>query len=195
MKRVLSVFLIYIFVNCTPIIIEDDMAVSVPDTNTFSLTDVLAAVEDHAGDIANNLLACFSYANSTYFDPGYNNSSYAPANSMKRFRNYGPDNASKEIFVPEGFSPNGDGVHDYFEVLNLEYYSIHKMSIFAPPGGFSYGGGFVSGGTKLYEKINNYHLYPWNGTYNGYNCPEMNYVWTLEIDGSAYDNGTVMIAR
>ena len=64
------------------------MAIKVPDTNTFSLVDVYNAVNDHAnptGDLAD----CFSKAISSYFDPAYNTDSYAPANSMKRFRNYG----------------------------------------------------------------------------------------------------------
>ena len=66
------------------------MAVHVPDTNTFSLIDVVAAVEDHAGEITDTLDDCFNHAKQSFFDPEYNNSEYAPANSMKRFRNYGP---------------------------------------------------------------------------------------------------------
>jgi len=65
------------------------MAVHVPDTNTFSLEDVYDAVNDHANP-ANNLDDCFTKALSGYFDSDYDNNSYAPANSMKRFRNYGP---------------------------------------------------------------------------------------------------------
>ncbi len=68
------------------------MAVYVPDTNTFSLIDVVAAVEDHAGELPGDdgLDECFDYSIEGYFDPYYNNNSYTPANSLKRFRNYGP---------------------------------------------------------------------------------------------------------
>lgn len=164
---------------------ENNMAANVPDTNTYGLSTVVWAVEDHAGELPgdDDLQDCFDYAISTYFDPQYDNSDYAPANSMKRFRNYGPDNEDKEIFVPEGFSPNGDGVHDYFEVENLEYYPLHKMSI------------FDSGGNLLYQRTNDYHLYPWDGKHNGFDMPEGTYTWVLEIDGSPYDSGTVMLAR
>jgi hypothetical protein len=98
------------------------------------------------------------------------------------------------IFVPDGFSPNNDGIFDYFVVTNLNYYPTHKMSIFALSA-FSYGGGSVSKGTKLYERTNDYDTHPWDGKYNGYDCPETHYVWILQINGSTYDNGTVLIQR
>lgn len=156
------------------------MAVRVPDTNSFSEQDVYNAVNDHANP-AGNLDDCFDKAESIYFDTNYNDNAYAPANSLKRFRNYGPQ-STPELFVPGGFSPNGDGVHDYFEVYNLEYYPVHKMQV------------FNGNGTKLYERTNNYDEQPWDGKYNGSFVPSGTYVWVLEIDGSAHSNGTVMVA-
>lgn len=66
------------------------MAVRVPNTNTFSLMDVWNAVKDHALSTTGDLQDCFVNSISSYFDPTYNDNSYAVANSMKRFRNYGP---------------------------------------------------------------------------------------------------------
>jgi len=65
----------------------------VPDNNTFTLQDVFAAVAYH-GSPAANLQSCFAVAQAQKFDPQYNHSGYAPANSMLRFRNYGTDNFS-----------------------------------------------------------------------------------------------------
>lgn len=59
---------------------------SVPNTETFTLQNVVDAVNPTTDDLQD----CFNDANSSYFDPIYNNDSYAPANSMLRFRNYGP---------------------------------------------------------------------------------------------------------
>lgn len=83
------------------------MAVSVPNTNTFSLQDVFNAVKDHAPAVSGGLSDCFAKAIPGYFDSNYNNDSYAPANSLKRFRNYGPKCWLSYI--------------DYLESFNLGY--------------------------------------------------------------------------
>lgn len=62
----------------------------VPNSDSFTLLDVIAAVESHAGAISDDLAACFANASASFFDPTYNNLSYAPEDSMKRFRNYTP---------------------------------------------------------------------------------------------------------
>lgn len=154
--------------------------IRVPNTTTFSLNDVNISVGSHA-TVYGTLSSCYASSEPTYFDPNYNNDSYAVPNSLKRFRNYG-DNGHP-IFVPDGFSPNGDGVHDYFEVENLSYYPFHKMSI------------FNSGGSLMYQQTNNYHTYPWDGKYNGVPVSIGTYTWVLEINGVVYDNGTVLLAR
>ncbi len=63
------------------------MAVYVPDTNTFALTDVVAAVEDHAGGISDTLSDAFAHSIDSYFDSAYKGSK----NSLYNFRNYGPN--------------------------------------------------------------------------------------------------------
>ena len=60
----------------------------VPNTATFSLTDVCDVIYGNH-NAGKSLSGCFSSANSTYFDATYNTNSYAPANSLLRFRNYG----------------------------------------------------------------------------------------------------------
>lgn len=85
--------------------------------------------------------------------------------------------------MPEGFSPNGDGIHDYFEVFNLDHYPVHKMSI------------LHSDGWVIYSRTNDYHLFPWNGKYGNINMPEGTYIWVLEINERPYDSGTVMLQR
>lgn len=63
---------------------------SVPNTETFSLQDVYNAVDNHTPATTENLQSCFDNAISGYFNPTYNQDSYAPANSMLRFRDYKP---------------------------------------------------------------------------------------------------------
>lgn len=68
--------------------------VSVPNTETFSLQDVYNAVHNHTSGTQTNLQSCFDNAISGYFNPTYNQDSYAPANSMLRFRDYKPTGCS-----------------------------------------------------------------------------------------------------
>lgn len=62
------------------------MAIRVPDAASFKLSDVIAAVEDHAGDISNTLVTAFANSIDSYFDPAYKGSKDRQSN----FRNYGP---------------------------------------------------------------------------------------------------------
>ncbi len=64
------------------------MAIYVPDTNTFSLADVVAAVEDHAGELPgdDSLSGCFTYSIDGYFDSAYK----GVKDRLSNFRNYGP---------------------------------------------------------------------------------------------------------
>jgi hypothetical protein len=63
------------------------MPASVPNNDTFSLEDVHDAVDGHANP-TRDLADCFSDSESEFFDSSYDRVSYAPANSMLRFRNY-----------------------------------------------------------------------------------------------------------
>lgn len=64
----------------------------VPNNNSYGLTDVRDAVKSHSPSVQDNLDSCFNYAIASYFDPNYNNNTYAgesTGRSLKRFRNYG----------------------------------------------------------------------------------------------------------
>lgn len=83
---------------------------SVPDTSTFTLQNVVDVVNPTTDDLAD----CLSDAITAYYDPDYNNDTYAPANSLLRFRNYGDSQggygylynwyaASHSSFAPDGW--------------------------------------------------------------------------------------------
>jgi len=186
----LKILLILIIGGCDPV------AIRVPDTNTFSLIDVVNAVEDHAGELPrdDSLQDCFNYAISTYFDSAYDNDSYAPANSLKRFRNYGPYEGgdTHPIMCPDAFDPEASYPYELYRIYNLEYYPDHEVKIFAGPA-FNAGGETVQPGDLLYHRINDYHLHSWDGTYNGYDCPSSygeyyKYTVVLIINGSIHTN-------
>lgn len=104
-----------------------------------------------------------------------------------------------ELFIPEGFSPNNDGVHDFFQILCIyPRYPDAKLMI------------FNRAGNKLFEKehYGNYDYWGWEDAWwwgNSENMltigragglPAGNYIYVLELnDGSGeVRSGTVMIA-
>jgi len=107
------------------------MATRVPDTNTFSLMDVLLAVNDHNINAQGNLQSCFDNSESNYFDPNYDNDSYAPPNSMKRFRNYGPPYCYVSRVTYQNDSP-GLGSYPrgiWFSDTGAVMFTLHRDSV------------------------------------------------------------------
>ena len=61
------------------------MTVNVPDTETFTLQQVVDIIRFHAPGTSYDLVSAFANANSAYF---HRNGEIYPANSLLRFRNY-----------------------------------------------------------------------------------------------------------
>lgn len=73
-----------------------------------------------------------------------------------------------EIFIPEGFSPNRDGINDYFEISNLDAFPNYSLKIYSRYGRLLYDG--KSGDT------------PWDGTSkNGNDIPSGVYYYVLNL--------------
>lgn len=92
------------------------------------------------------------------------------------------------VEIPEGFSPNGDGVNDYFVIKNLENYPNNHIWIFNRWGNKLFEGSpYLNNwdGTSHYSKMNVGDLPP-NGTY----------FYILELgDGSKPRKGWVWLER
>ncbi len=104
-----------------------------------------------------------------------------------------------ELFIPEGFSPNDDGVHDFFQILCIyPRYPDAKLMI------------FNRNGNLLWEKekYGNYDYWGWNDAWwwgtsdnkltigRSGGLPAGNYIYVLLLnDGlGGVRNGTVMLA-
>jgi gliding motility-associated-like protein len=85
-----------------------------------------------------------------------------------------------DLYFPNAFSPNGDGIHDLFEIQNLENYPNNEMWIFDQNGSLVY-------------NTTSYHNAEWNGRYNntGSMAPVGTYYFTCRINGSTVKKGTV----
>lgn len=86
----------------------------------------------------------------------------------------------KDIFIPEGFSPNGDGINDRFEIYGLWNVTNANLTVYNQWGKVVYSSG-------------NYQN-EWNGTSDGTELPEDTYFYTLNVIGRTY-KGFVVIKR
>jgi gliding motility-associated-like protein len=93
-----------------------------------------------------------------------------------------------EVLIPEGFSPNGDGVNDFFEILGLEDYRENKLTV------------FNRWGHKVYEAEN--YLNDWGGWSDGPLTlgdgilPKGTYFYVLDLgDGSDLLKGYFFLNR
>ncbi len=85
------------------------------------------------------------------------------------------------IEVFDGFSPNGDGVNDYFTINGLEFFNTHHLII------------YNRWGNPVYESKN--YQNDWNGTWRGEGLPDGTYFYLLEVDGSKSYSGYIVLQR
>jgi len=78
-----------------------------------------------------------------------------------------------KILVGTFFTPNSDGINDYFNILNIKNFSNNHVAI------------FTRTGIEVLSERN--YQNNWSGTYNGMPLPEGSYYYRIDIDG----NGSV----
>ena len=94
-----------------------------------------------------------------------------------------------DLFIPEGFSPNGDGAHDVLVITGLKIYPNHKFIL------------FNRWGDKVYEASP--YLNNWNGTnmfgvkVGGEELPEGTYFYIFEtgVEGKKAITGYIYLNR
>jgi len=87
-----------------------------------------------------------------------------------------------ELFIPQGFSPNGDGSNDRFEITGLAAYPGSQLSV------------FNRWGQAVYE--NGSYANDWDGrSKNGHDLPNDTYFYVLNLSGKGTYNGFVVIKR
>ena len=86
------------------------------------------------------------------------------------------------VSIPNTFTPNGDGVNDFWNIRSLDYYTNCTVQI------------FNRFGQKLYSSVG--YGTPWNGTYNGAALPVGTYYYIINLnDKDKPLSGWVTIVR
>ncbi len=101
----------------------------------------------------------------------------------------------RKVAVPSAFSPDGNGINDFFRPINLEDYPGGKFWVYNR-----------WGQTIFYSQGPSISSYSWDGRFNGVNQPVGTYAWKVEIPGCPNNilnasmnnnspSGTVILAR
>lgn len=86
----------------------------------------------------------------------------------------------RDIIVPNAFSPNGDGIHDTWQIPELQLYPNTEVSVFGRFGARVF---FSKGYSK-----------PWDGTYNNKKVPAGTYYYLIDLkNGSPRRSGSVLV--
>jgi gliding motility-associated-like protein len=92
-----------------------------------------------------------------------------------------------EIVVPSAFTPNGDNMNDFWEIVDLDQgYPTSVVYVYNRWGNLVYESNKGSYATK-----------PWDGTYNGYKLPVASYYYMIDLSESDDEllKGTVTIIQ
>ena len=88
----------------------------------------------------------------------------------------------KKLHIPNAFSPNDDGINDYWNIGNLSYYPKAEVMI------------FNRGGTMIYKASGNFTS--WDGKVNGTTLPIATYYYYINLhDNQPVYSGWLEIVR
>lgn len=82
-----------------------------------------------------------------------------------------------DLEVPSGFSPNGDGTNDVWNIRMLEEFPNASVKV------------YNRWGELLFEQTNGYKE-PWDGKFNGEKLPVGTYYYVIDLKDSRYENLT-----
>ena len=89
----------------------------------------------------------------------------------------------EDLTVYSGFSPNGDGINDYFKIMGIENFEENELII------------FNSRGNEIYAKRGYQNEDGWDGTWKGETLPDGTYFYMLTIESRPPMSGYVQIQR
>jgi len=89
----------------------------------------------------------------------------------------------EELTVFSGFSPNGDGINDYFKIMGIENFEENELVI------------FNSRGNEVFSKVGYQNEDGWDGTWKGKELPDGTYFYMLSLSNRQPISGYVQLQR
>ena len=84
-----------------------------------------------------------------------------------------------DLFIPSGFSPNGDGINEFWQIVGIDKYPNTNVYIYNRLG------------VKVFSS-NNYKN-DWNGFFNGVKVPDGTYFYELILGPNMIKKGYVYV--
>lgn len=149
----------------------------------FQFTNSSAGANTYKWDFGDGTHAAIANASHQYQDPGnYTVTLYAindigcEDSSIRKFLMIIPD---KVLFIPNAFSPNGDGVNDKWEIAGLRNVNNCHVEI------------FNRWGQSMYSRTG--YAEPWAGTWNGKAVPVATYYYIIKTATRDYHGWVTLI--
>jgi len=89
----------------------------------------------------------------------------------------------EELTVFSGFSPNGDGINDYFKIMGIENFEENELVI------------FNSRGNEVFSKVGYQNEDGWDGTWKGKDLPDGTYFYMLRLNTRQPVSGYIQLQR
>jgi len=80
---------------------------------------------------------------------------------------------NRNVFVPNAFSPNGDGINDFFFLQSPQAAFVKNFKVFSRWGELVF---------ETTQAAANEHIAGWDGYFKGKQAPLDVYVWMLEVE-------------
>jgi gliding motility-associated-like protein len=77
---------------------------------------------------------------------------------------------STDLVIYNGFSPNEDGINDYFRIKNIKLYPNNKLKI------------FNRWGNRVFEAEKYTNAHPWKAIYKNTYLPDGTYFYILDVE-------------
>jgi gliding motility-associated-like protein len=137
-------------------------------TSSSGLTVVLSSSDTKIATVSSQTIYLAGVGTAIITATQAGDTNYFPATASQVITIQAPANTiMPKPIVPNGFTPNGDGVNDTWEILNFDKYPACTVKV------------FNRAGQNVYSSIG--YLIPWDGRFKGEVLPAGTYFYVIDL--------------